>query len=76
MALVDSVSPDPLDVSARLEGFQAMTDGWHEGEGVAPDNAGLHWLAATFDRRYPDGIPLPHTYPHAGGRDRNGVVAG
>lgn len=54
---------DPLDVPARLEEFKAMKDGWHEGDGVAPHSAGLDWLATTFDRRYPDGIPLPHTYP-------------
>ena len=54
---------DPLDVPARLEEFRAMTNGWHDGEGAAPHSAGLDWLAATFDRCYPDDIPLPYTYP-------------
>ena len=54
---------DPLDVPARLGEFRAMTDGWHDGEGMAPQRAGLEWLAIYFDRHYPDDIPLPYTYP-------------
>lgn len=54
---------DTLDVPARLEEFRAMTDGWYNGDGTAPQLAGLNWLAADFDRYYPDDIPLPHTYP-------------
>ncbi len=40
-----------------------MKDGWLEGDGQAPDHAGLDWLATNFDRYYPDDVMPPHTYP-------------
>ena len=54
---------DPLDVPARLDEFRQMTDGWLDGEGVAPHSDQLDWLADTFDSNYPDDLPLPHTFP-------------
>ena len=54
---------DPLDVPARLDEFRDMEDGWLEGKGVAPSLAGRDWLAATFDRYFPDDLPLPYLYP-------------
>lgn len=54
---------DPLDVPARLDEFRDMKDGWLEGRGVAPSMDGLDWLAATFDRHFPDDLPLPYLYP-------------
>ena len=53
----------PLDVPARLDEFRDMRDGWLEGEGVAPSLDGLDWLASTFDRHFPDDLPLPCLYP-------------
>ena len=54
---------DPLDIPARLDEFRDMKDGWLEGEGVAPSLEGLDWLAAGFDRHFPDDLPLPYLYP-------------
>ncbi len=54
---------DPLDVPARLDEFRKMRNGWLEGDGRAPDPAGLDWLSDSFERHYPDDSPLPHTYP-------------
>lgn len=54
---------DPLDIPARLDEFRDMKEGWLEGEGVAPSLEGLDWLAAGFDRYFPDGLPLPYLYP-------------
>ena len=54
---------DPLDIPARLDEFRDMKDGWLEGEGVAPSLDGLNWLAAGFDRHFPDDLPLPYLYP-------------
>ena len=54
---------DPLDVPTRLDEFREMQDGWLEGDGLAPDHAGLDWLADSFDRYYPDNVPLPYTFP-------------
>lgn len=63
----------PLDVRTRLEEFRELRDGWADGMqyagdwgsgyGKAPNPAGLDWLAVAFERRYPAGLPLPHTYP-------------
>lgn len=63
MAVKSVAALDPLDVPARLDEFRAMRDGWLDGEGKAPTQAGLDWLAASFERNYPDDLPLPHTYP-------------
>ena len=54
---------DPLDVGSRLDELRDLQDGWLDGEGVAPDHAGLDWLSGTFKRHYPDDLQLPHTYP-------------
>lgn len=54
---------DPLDVSARLEEFKDMTDGWFEGEGVAPSPDGLDWLASEFEQQYASNAPPPYLYP-------------
>lgn len=54
---------DPLDVSARLEELALLQNGWLEGEGLAPPEAGLLWLAHRFERHFPEDLPLPHIYP-------------
>ena len=54
---------DPLDVTARLDELRAMPDGWLDGHGKALSHAGLDWLAASFQRYFPDDLPLPHVYP-------------
>ena len=58
---------DPLDVPARLDEFRHLKDGWLEGDGRAPDHAGLDWLSEGFEQHYPEDIPLPHTYPTSEG---------
>ena len=58
---------DPLNVPARLDEFRDMKDGWLEGDGRAPDHAGLDWLSSSFERHYPRGAPLPHVYPTSEG---------
>lgn len=63
-----SVEPlDPLDVSASLDEFRSLRDGWLDGEGKAPDHDGLDWLSDAFERHYPDDLQLPRTYPMADG---------
>ncbi|MCE2434685.1 MAG: hypothetical protein J4F29_17440 [Candidatus Latescibacteria bacterium] len=47
----------------NLDEFRDLKDGWLEGEGVAPSLDGLDWLAATFDRHFPNDLPLPYLYP-------------
>ena len=50
---------DPLDVPTRLNEFRDMEDGWLEGSGFAPTNAGLTWLSDRFDRHYRAAVRLP-----------------
>lgn len=61
--LGDLAALGPLDVSARLEEFKDMKDGWFEGEGVAPSPDGLDWLASEFEQRYVGDAPPPYLYP-------------
>lgn len=53
----------PLDIPARLNELRKLEDGWLDGEGLAPNDDALSRLAASFDRYYPRGLPLPHVYP-------------
>jgi hypothetical protein len=58
---------DPQDIPARLEELKAMRNGWLDGRGIAPDSAGLDWLAGVIERRYSEDLPLPYVYPVAEG---------
>jgi len=59
---------DVNDIAARLEEFKALRHGWLDGnKGFAPNQAGLDWLAETFQRNYPDELPTPYLYPTAEG---------
>lgn len=58
---------DQLDVSARLDEFRSLRDGWLEDGADAPDHVGLDWLSDVFERYYPDDLKLPRTYPTADG---------
>lgn len=54
---------DPLDVSARLDEFRQLKQGWLEGHGVPPCHKGLDWLSNVFSSHFPEDLPLPYTYP-------------
>lgn len=45
-----------------------MLDGWFEGQGQAPTDEGLDWLAQTFAQHYPEDLPLPFLYPTVEGK--------
>lgn len=62
-SIEDIVALDPLDVSARLDEFRTMQDGWMDGTGNAPESAGLDWLSDSFERLFSDDLPLPHLFP-------------
>ena len=65
---VEHVSPlDPLDVAARMEDLAALQDGWLDGKGQAPEQAGLKWLAHEFEINFDLDLPLPYLYPTAEG---------
>ncbi len=54
---------DAFDPIARLDEFRDMKDGWLEGYGKAPSQAGLDWLSDFFQNDYPDDLPNPSLAP-------------
>lgn len=54
---------DPLDIRVRIDELKRLGPGWLDGEGAAPSSGGLNWLADTFDRFFPDNVPLPYLFP-------------
>ncbi len=53
----------PLDMDAQLDDLRILRDGWLDGDGTAPDRAGLDWFSATFAHLYPPDLPPPYLYP-------------
>ena len=54
---------DPLDVPARLETLGLLRDGWLDGKGLRPSEAGLSWLSRSWTELWPDDVSLPYVYP-------------
>jgi hypothetical protein len=54
---------DPLDIDAQLDDMRGLTDGWLDGQGLAPPAAGLDWLAAAFAQYWSSDLPKPRLYP-------------
>ena len=64
IALLERISQNAnLDVSRQLDEMRSLQSGWLEGEGLAPSEAGLTWLAGVFDQHFPVTMPLPYLYP-------------
>lgn len=61
---------EPLDVSARLEEFANLADGWFDGElGTSFDVLELKWLSTTFENNFnSENFPLPATFPTPEGK--------
>ena len=59
----DVTTLDPLDVSARIDELKLLRAGWLDGGGKALDPTALDQLASAFTMHYPDGLPLPYTFP-------------
>lgn len=59
----DVTTLDPLDVSARIDELKLLRAGWLDGGGKALDPTALDQLASAFTTHYPDGLPLPYTFP-------------
>ena len=58
---------DAMDVSARIDEFRILRDGWFEGKGKAFTSASLDWLTQQFESYIPDDLPLPFLYPTGDG---------
>ena len=63
----DVTALDPLDVSARIDELRLLRAGWLDGGGKALDTTALDKLTSKFTTHYPDGLPLPYTFPTEGG---------
>ncbi len=61
---VQDISPlEQLDVPLRLVELANLTDGWLDGDGIAPTHEGLEWLSGSFDTQYAPDLQLPYLYP-------------
>ena len=59
----DVTALDPLDVPARIDELRLLRAGWLNGGGKALDPLALDKLSNAFTTHYPDGLPLPYTFP-------------
>ena len=48
---------------SRLDELRLLKDGWLEGEGDAPSEKGLDWLAEALEKHIPEDVPSPFLYP-------------
>ena len=55
-----------VDVIGRLDELRSIQDGWLDGNGKAPDHAGLDWLALKFELS-PERLLPPFIYPTSEG---------
>ncbi len=55
---------NPMDIRTRLGELKQLSNGWLDGYGVAPDHAGLDWLADAFEAHWTKaGIKPPYLFP-------------
>ncbi len=61
---VDSLEVQPNHLMAtRFDELSEIKDGWHDGQGVAPDSIGLGFVAEKFVAHFPESVPLPMIVP-------------
>jgi len=61
---VDSIEVQPdFYLASRLEAMSSLTDGWYDGQGVAPNKDRLTALAGALLGAYPERLPLPIIAP-------------
>ena len=52
-----------LKIDAQLDSLRILKDGWLEGGGNAPPQAGIEWLGSRFKTHFQAKTPLPYLYP-------------
>ena len=68
MNRIESVNQiEALDIPARIAQLTLLRDGWHDGEGLAPHQDGLRWLASAWKLQWPASAPLPRLFPTLAG---------
>lgn len=55
--------PVPDGLARDLADLRALSDGWLDGTGEAPDAETLDWLEQTLPRWVAGGMPVPRLYP-------------
>lgn len=61
-AAIPTETLDPLDPFVQMESLRRLQDGWLDGEGKAPSEAGLDWMAQQLDLHL-SGRTTPYLYP-------------
>ena len=59
---IDSII-NRLKIDAQLDSLRILKDGWLEGGGNAPPQAGIEWLGSRFKTHFQTKTPLPYLYP-------------
>lgn len=59
---IDSII-NRLKINAQLDSLRILKDGWLEGGGNAPPQAGIEWLGSRFKTHFQTKTPLPYLYP-------------
>lgn len=59
---IDSII-NRLKIDAQLDSLRILKDGWLEGGGNAPPQAGIEWLGSRFKTHFQAKTPLPYLYP-------------
>lgn len=54
---------DPLNISHQLDKLRKLSDGWLDGEGMAPSCDGIRWIEATLRRYLPMDFSPVYLYP-------------
>ena len=62
------VIDSPSDISLQLDDIRTLENGWLDGNGRAPSEAGIDWIESRLHRYLPSGFPRPYLFPtEAGG---------
>ena len=61
---VESFEVQPnYELATKFEELRALEDGWHDGQGLAPEKAKLDVIADQMIKHFPNKLPLPAIVP-------------
>lgn len=56
---IEEQALDPRDIGIQIDKLRGLSDGWLNGQGLAPDSKGIDWLARAFEEHWPDNALYP-----------------
>ena len=65
--LIKEQAIDLQDFGVQIDKLRSLSDGWMNGQGIAPDTKGLDWLAHALDLHWLEDLPKPWFGPNAEG---------